>query len=116
VLTSSLLLIQVGWAYSLIATPLAISQILTVSPELIADPLFGFSINEARLSALATGYFIWDAYVSAQHIKTQGLGFFMHGSLCAVAFACTLSPFLLFCAPNFLVVRLLLSSPSVKRC
>jgi len=62
---------QVGWVYALIATPLAISMILHPSKEIVADRLYGYGLAEGRLSALAVGYFIWDAFVSAKHIKTQ---------------------------------------------
>lgn len=98
---------QVGWAYSIIATPLALSQILNPSAELLVDRVYGFGVREARLSAFAAGYFFWDAYVSAQHINTQGLGFFLHGAGCCIAFMCTLTPFLLYCGPNFLIVSVL---------
>ena len=71
--------------------------------------MYGFSIREARLSALATGYFLWDLSVSAMHIQTQGLGFFLHGAGCFLAFLFTLKPFLMYCGPNFLIVRHFLS-------
>lgn len=45
-----------------------------------------------------------DTIVSAQHMKTQGLGFFLHGIGCGTAFLFTLKPFLMFCGPNFLIV------------
>lgn len=96
---------QVGWFYSIVATPLAFSLILSPSASIIADPIYGYGLPEARLSALATGYFLWDLSVSAKHISTQGLGFFLHGAGCFAAFLFTLSPFLMFCGPNFLIVR-----------
>lgn len=96
----------VGWAYSIIATPLALYLILHPSPEIIKDQVYGFSIREARLSALATGYFLWDLSVSAMHIQTQGLGFFLHGAGCFLAFLFTLKPFLMYCGPNFLIWEL----------
>jgi hypothetical protein len=71
VLTGSLVLQQVGWAYAFIATPLAISLILNPSKEIVGDRLYGYGVAEGRLSALAVGYFIWDAFVSAKHIGTQ---------------------------------------------
>ena len=58
--TSAISTRQVGWAYSLVATPLAISLILTPSKELLVNPLYGWAVREGRLSAIATGYFIWD--------------------------------------------------------
>ncbi|KAK4053481.1 hypothetical protein OIV83_001648 [Microbotryomycetes sp. JL201] len=70
----------VGWAYALVATPLAIAM--------IRKPLF------------------LDAIVSARHINTQGLGFFLHGAGCMLAFLYTLKPFLMFCGPNFLIWEL----------
>ncbi|KAM0754991.1 hypothetical protein T439DRAFT_284475 [Meredithblackwellia eburnea MCA 4105] len=96
----------VGWAYSILATPLALDLILNPSKEIKIDPLYGWAIREARLSAIATGYFIWDTKVSAQHINTQGLGFLAHGLGCGTAFAFTLKPFLLYCGPDFLIWEL----------
>ncbi|KAL8286475.1 hypothetical protein RQP46_004492 [Phenoliferia psychrophenolica] len=96
----------VGWVYSLVATPLALSLIFNPSKELLVNPLYGWAIREGRLSAIATGYFVWDTKVSAQHIGTQGLGFLAHGLACGVAFAFTMRPFLLYCGPNFLVWEL----------
>ncbi|KAK4701617.1 hypothetical protein P7C70_g4614, partial [Phenoliferia sp. Uapishka_3] len=96
----------VGWAYSLVATPLALALILNPSKELLVDPLYGWAVREARLSAIATGYFVWDTKVSAQHIGTQGLGFLAHGLGCGAAFAFTLRPFLLYCGPDFLIWEL----------
>ena len=55
----------------MIATPLAITLILNPSKEIVADRLYGYGVAEGRLSALAVGYFIWDAFVSAKHIGTQ---------------------------------------------
>lgn len=43
--------------------------------------------------------------MTSLHIKTQGLGFFLHGAGCFCAFLFTLRPFLGWCAPNFLIVR-----------
>lgn len=53
------------------ATPLALSMIWNPSKEIVADRLYGYGVAEGRLSAFAVGYFIWDAFVSAKHIKTQ---------------------------------------------
>lgn len=50
---------QVGWAYAIIATPLALSLIFNPSPEITADPFYGYGVAEGRLSAIATGYFLW---------------------------------------------------------
>ncbi|ORY37830.1 TLC domain-domain-containing protein, partial [Leucosporidium creatinivorum] len=96
----------VGWAYALIATPLALDLILHPSPEIVADPLYGYGLAEGRLAAIATGYFTWDTIVSAKHMNTQGLGFFLHGIGCGTAFLFTLKPFLMFCGPNFLIWEL----------
>ncbi|SCV67662.1 BQ2448_5273 [Microbotryum intermedium] len=93
----------VGWAFAFIATPFAFDMIRHPSPEIVLDRAYGFGIAEARLNAFATGYFIWDAIVSAQHISTQGLGFFLHGFGCMIAFLFTLKPFLLYCGPDFLI-------------
>ena len=57
-------------------------------------------------AGLGFSYFFWDAQATAKHISTQGLGFFLHGSGCFSAYLLTLSPFLLFCGPNFLIVSL----------
>ncbi|SCZ93543.1 BZ3500_MvSof-1268-A1-R1_Chr6-3g08728 [Microbotryum saponariae] len=96
----------VGWVFALIATPFAFDLIRHPSAAIVLDRAYGFGIAEARLNAFATGYFIWDAIVSAQHISTQGLGFFLHGFGCMLAFLFTLKPFLLFCGPNFLIWEL----------
>ncbi|GAA5879991.1 hypothetical protein JCM1840_005283 [Sporobolomyces johnsonii] len=96
----------VGWVFSLVATPLAFHLIRHPSPELAQDPLYGSALREERLSAIAVGYFIWDAIVSFRHIRTQGLGFFLHGFGCCLAFLFTLRPFLLWCGPNFLIWEL----------
>lgn len=45
-----------------------------------------------------------DAFVSAKHVSTQGLGFLAHGAGCCLAFLFTLKPFLMFCCPDFLIV------------
>ncbi|GAA6044843.1 hypothetical protein JCM8097_007211, partial [Rhodosporidiobolus ruineniae] len=94
---------MVGWLFALVATPLALSCLLSPSIELDVDPLYGRSIREQRLNAIAVGYFLWDAFVTAKHIKTQGLGFFLHGFGCFNAFLFTLKPFLMWCGPNFLI-------------
>ncbi|GAA5950183.1 hypothetical protein JCM3765_004234 [Sporobolomyces pararoseus] len=93
----------VGWAFSLFAAPLAYHLIRNPSPELGFDPLTGSALREERLSAIAAGYFIWDTFVSALHINTQGFGFFLHGIGCLTAFSFTLRPFLLWCGPSFLI-------------
>ncbi|KAM0788522.1 hypothetical protein ACM66B_001650 [Microbotryomycetes sp. NB124-2] len=96
----------VGWAYALVATPLAIAMIRKPSLEITSDLIYGYGQAEGRMSAFATGYFLWDAIVSARHISTQGLGFFLHGAGCMLAFLFTLKPFLMFCGPNFLIWEL----------
>jgi hypothetical protein len=128
---------QVGWAFAFFAVPLALYCLLNPSAALEVDPLYGISTRETRLSALAVGYFAWvchlsffsrrkkkkqvlmngneqDAFVTSLHIKTQGLGFFLHGFGCFNAFLFTLRPFLMWCGPNFLIVRLVpLSSMTI---
>ncbi|POY72708.1 hypothetical protein BMF94_4538 [Rhodotorula taiwanensis] len=94
---------QVGWAYAFVAAPIAIYLLRHPSPALTADPLYGVALPEQRLSAIAIGYFIWDAFVTARHIGTQGIGFFLHGAVCLTAFLFTLRPFVLWCGPSFLV-------------
>ncbi|BGO98010.1 TLC domain-containing protein [Rhodotorula toruloides] len=94
---------MVGWLYALVATPIAIHLLRHPSPELDLDPLYGVALPEQRLSAIAIGYFIWDALVTFRHIQTQGLGFFLHGATCLVAFTFTLRPFVLWCGPRFLI-------------
>ncbi|GAA5840715.1 hypothetical protein JCM11251_004189 [Rhodosporidiobolus azoricus] len=95
---------MVGWAFALFATPLALHCLRNPSIELDVDPLYGHAEREARLNAMAVGYFAWDAFVTAKHIRTQGLGFFLHGFGCFTAFLFTLRPFLMWCGPNFLIV------------
>ncbi|GAA6045573.1 hypothetical protein NBRC10513_004991 [Rhodotorula toruloides] len=97
---------MVGWLYALVATPIAIHLLRHPSPELDLDPLYGVALPEQRLSAIAIGYFIWDALVTFRHIQTQGLGFFLHGATCLVAFTFTLRPFVLWCGPRFLIWEL----------
>ncbi|BGP06351.1 hypothetical protein JCM10049v2_002172 [Rhodotorula toruloides] len=97
---------MVGWLYAFIATPIAIHLLRHPSPELDLDPLYGVALPEQRLSAIAIGYFIWDALVTFRHIQTQGLGFFLHGATCLVAFTFTLRPFVLWCGPRFLIWEL----------
>ncbi|GAA5916304.1 hypothetical protein JCM6882_001076 [Rhodosporidiobolus microsporus] len=94
---------MVGWAFALFATPLALHCLLNPSVELDLDPLYGQALREQRLNAMAVGYFFWDAFVTAKHIRTQGLGFFLHGFGCFTAFLFTLRPFLMWCGPNFLI-------------
>lgn len=62
----------VGWLFSIVAAPLAISHIRHPSLAVIKDPVYGFAEREARLSAVACGYFLWDTLVSAQNLSTQG--------------------------------------------
>ncbi|GEM12621.1 TRAM/LAG1/CLN8-like domain-containing protein [Rhodotorula toruloides] len=97
---------MVGWLYAFIATPIAIHLLRHPSPELQLDPLYGVALPEQRLSAIGIGYFIWDALVTFRHINTQGLGFFLHGATCLVAFTFTLKPFVLWCGPRFLIWEL----------
>ncbi|GAA5967725.1 hypothetical protein JCM8115_006913 [Rhodotorula mucilaginosa] len=94
---------MVGWLYAFMATPVAIHLLRHPSASLAADPLYGVGLPEQRLSAIAVGYFIWDAFVTARHIGTQGFGFFLHGAVCLVAFLFTLRPFVLWCGPTFLI-------------
>ncbi|GAA6024588.1 hypothetical protein JCM8202_005065 [Rhodotorula sphaerocarpa] len=94
---------MVGWAYSFVAAPIAFHLLRNPSPSLVADPLYGTALPEQRLAAIAAGYFIWDAYVTGRHVGTQGVGFFLHGAVCLVAFLFTLRPFVLWCAPSFLI-------------
>ncbi|BGP30396.1 hypothetical protein JCM10296v2_002150 [Rhodotorula toruloides] len=97
---------MVGWLYALVATPIATHLLRHPSPELDLDPLYGVALPEQRLSAIAIGYFTWDALVTFRHIQTQGLGFFLHGATCLVAFTFTLRPFVLWCGPRFLIWEL----------
>ncbi|BGP14219.1 hypothetical protein JCM10213v2_002162 [Rhodosporidiobolus nylandii] len=94
---------MVGWAYALVATPIALHCLLNPSIELDLDPLYGQALKEQRLSAIAVGYFTWDSLVTAGHIGTQGLAFFLHGFGCLNAFLFTLRPFLMWCGPSFLI-------------
>ncbi|GJN87095.1 hypothetical protein Rhopal_000040-T1 [Rhodotorula paludigena] len=94
---------MVGWAYAFVAAPIALHLLRNPSPQVLADPLFGAALPEQRLSAIAVGYFIWDALVTARHISTQGFGFFLHGAVCLCAFLFTLRPFVLWCGPCFLI-------------
>ncbi|GAA5880421.1 hypothetical protein JCM3774_006444 [Rhodotorula dairenensis] len=97
---------MVGWLYALMATPVALHLLRHPSASLSVDPLYGVALPEQRLAAIAVGYFIWDAFVTARHIGTQGIGFFLHGAVCLVAFLFTLRPFVLWCGPNFLIWEL----------
>ncbi|GAA5976959.1 hypothetical protein JCM10908_005692 [Rhodotorula pacifica] len=97
---------MVGWLYAFIAEPIALHLLRHPSASLSADPLYGVALPEQRLSAIAAGYFVWDAFVTARHIGTQGVGFFLHGAVCLVAFLFTLRPFVLWCGPNFLIWEL----------
>ncbi|GAA5982415.1 hypothetical protein JCM11641_006976 [Rhodosporidiobolus odoratus] len=94
---------MVGWAFAIFATPLALHCLVDPSVELDLDPLYGSALREQRLAAIAVGYFTWDSIVTARHIGTQGLGFFLHGFGCFNAFLFTLRPFLLWCGPSFLI-------------
>ncbi|BGP38277.1 hypothetical protein JCM10450v2_002220 [Rhodotorula kratochvilovae] len=93
----------VGWVYAAVAAPLAWHLLRHPSKEIVADPLTGAALPEQRLSAIAIGYFLWDAFVTARHIRTQGFGFFLHGAVCLCAFLFTLRPFVLWCGPAFLI-------------
>lgn len=57
-----------------------------------------------------------DTIVSAKHMNTQGLGFFLHGAGCGTAFLFTLKPFLMFCGPNFLIVSPSSTAELARRC
>ncbi|GAA6048981.1 hypothetical protein JCM3770_005424 [Rhodotorula araucariae] len=93
----------VGWVYAFVAAPLAWHLLRHPSKAVVQDPLAGAALPEQRLSAIAIGYFLWDAFVTARHVRTQGFGFFLHGAVCLCAFLFTLRPFVLWCGPAFLI-------------
>ncbi|GAA5902661.1 hypothetical protein JCM8208_007033 [Rhodotorula glutinis] len=94
---------MVGWVYAFVAAPLAFHLLRHPSKQVVADQLTGVALPEQRLSAIAVGYFIWDSFVTARHIRTQGFGFFLHGAVCLCAFLFTLKPFVIWCGPAFLI-------------
>jgi TLC domain len=65
-------------------------------PQLVADPVFGYSRYGADLSAMACGYFLWDTYVSVKYVNLFGAGFAAHGILSLfvfiLGFVCPLNP------------------------
>ncbi|BGP14243.1 hypothetical protein JCM10213_005866 [Rhodosporidiobolus nylandii] len=94
---------MVGWLFSIVATPLAFFVLRWPSAELVQEPIRGIATSEARLAAMGTGYFLWDALSTLRHFRTQGLGFALHGCGCFCAAIFTFKPFLLGNVGRFLI-------------
>lgn len=71
---------------------------LMFSPHLTT--LTSYTPYAGMVTATATGYFIWDLFVSLKYVKEFGVGFMVHALAALVTFWQTSRPFLLnFAAP-----------------
>lgn len=68
---------------------------ILADPVLAKDPVFGYSFYAATVYAIACGYFLWDSYICALTVKTNGVGFLIHGVSCFFVFLFCFRPFLM---------------------
>lgn len=81
----------------------------------VEDPylsVLGYTPYHGFISAITTGYFIWDFVVCLVNMKLFGFGFFLHAVAALVVFGCSLKPFCLPWIPAFLLFEL--STPFVN--
>ena len=89
----------------MIATPLAISILLSPSPAVALDPIFAYSPREATVFAISTGYFFYDLAVSIYFVRVHGFAFVLHAAACCFIFGAVWRPILMGVGATFLVVR-----------
>lgn len=76
------------------------------------NAVFGYNAYLGFVSAVTTGYFVWDLYVCLRHVKLFGAGFLLHAFVALYVFGCLLQPYLLPWIPSFLLFEL--STPFVN--
>ncbi|BCR83670.1 TLC domain-containing protein [Aspergillus chevalieri] len=75
----------------------------------VLERVYGYTGACGLIQALATGYFIYDLYVSVIYVKMFGLGMVFHGVSALWVFALGFRPFVNFYTPVFILYEL--SSP-----
>lgn len=73
------------------------------NPHLQKDHVYGVSPYGGMLTAMAAGYFLWDALICLVFIKFFGIGFLVHGTVSAGVFLIGTSPYIIYYAPIFLL-------------
>ncbi|KAI9096989.1 TLC domain-containing protein [Phlyctochytrium arcticum] len=76
------------------------------SETLKKDRLFGYDEQAGRVYSVACGYFLWDAIICLKNIRTNGIGFAMHGVSCLAVFLLSFKPFLMYYGGWFLLFEL----------
>lgn len=75
-------------------------------PELSKDRINGYTPYSGFVSAMASGYFIWDTMLSIRFYSVFGLPFVVHGLVSASVFLISFQPFILYYSPIFLLFEL----------
>ncbi|EYE99378.1 TLC domain-containing protein [Aspergillus ruber CBS 135680] len=73
------------------------------------ERIYGYTGACGLIQALATGYFIYDLYISLVYVKMFGLGMVLHGVSALWVFALGFRPFVNYYTPVFILYEL--SSP-----
>ncbi|KAF2758449.1 DUF887-domain-containing protein [Pseudovirgaria hyperparasitica] len=79
------------------------------SGEAWKERIWGYTGAEGMIQAFATGYFVWDLWVSVRYLKVFGLGMLAHAVSALGVYALGFRPFVNFYAPIFILYEL--SSP-----
>jgi hypothetical protein len=84
----------------IISFPLFFDEILKQDTLNAYTPYSGF------VTAMATGYFLWDTYVCTRYVNLFGPGFLVHGVSALFVFIQSFRPYGLYYAPTFLFFEL----------
>lgn len=94
----------VSFAHAIIAVFFSLSNFNDAA--LAENPLFGYSSSCAVAMSVSFGYFIWDSAICIKSIKSNGIGFVLHGLFCAAIYGLSLTPFLMYFGIRFLIFEL----------
>ncbi|RKP40110.1 TLC domain-containing protein [Dimargaris cristalligena] len=85
---------------------LVLSYPLINHPELTKDPIGVYWPHFGNVTAISTGYFLWDIYVCLRYIRQTGIGFFLHGFIACFVSLISFRPFINMYGPMFIMVEL----------
>lgn len=69
----------------------------------LQDRVFGYSSDYGSMFAFSAGYFLWDVFCCAWHIRHYGKGFFIHSLLGLGGVLCCYRPFMMYPTSRFLL-------------
>jgi hypothetical protein len=92
---------------TLFSTGICVASLLLLDhPDVVGDPLYAVHPPTQTLSAVATGYFLWDMGVCLFYWDVYDASFAAHGAACFLVYLFSLRPFLTRFSPAYLLFEM----------